>query len=96
MDILEKIELLKSHVDPHENRDKTSEVEVLLSSIKIGDGSDVTVYPANCPGKGRKPDILLDENGEAACMYRGKRCPHFIGSYFRLTDYTKSIDCGAV
>jgi len=71
---------------------KKSQVEILLSSIKIDkDGS--TVYPTNCPGIGRAKDVLLDEEGSAACIYKGKRCNYFIGADFALEDYTKSIDC---
>ena len=75
---------------------KLAEIEVLLTSITIGNGSDISVYPANCPGKGRKEDILLDENGETACMFKGKRCKYFASGEFKLTDYTKKIICMVV
>jgi hypothetical protein len=75
---------------------KKAEVEVLLTSITIEDGSNVFVYPANCPGKGRKQDILLDEEGKPACMSQGKRCSYFKNAEFKLTDYTKKIICGVM
>lgn len=73
---------------------KTS-AEVLLLSIKI-DKNGVTVYPTNCPGKGRKDDVLLDNKGRTACMYNSKSCPYFSGTEFNLEDYTKNVFCNAV
>lgn len=72
--------------------DKKSALEVLLSSIKV-EKDGTTVYPTNCPGRGRKPDILTDDEGNATCMFRGNKCPYLIGADFKLEDYTKSIDC---
>lgn len=66
--------------------------EVLLSSIKIdADGPDV--YPANCPGKGRAQNILVDNKGLAACMFNGKSCPYFVSTKFSLEQYDKNIEC---
>jgi len=75
---------------------KIAQIEVLLSSIiatSEGDTVFVTMYPATCPGKGRKRDVLLDSNGEAACMFKSKKCPYFKGAEFQLSNYTKAIDC---
>lgn len=72
---------------------KTAEIEVLLESIEITQ-EGTTAYPTNCPGKGRKEDILITEEGKAACMYKGNKCPYFIGADFKLEDYTKDIKCG--
>lgn len=71
---------------------KKAQIEILLSSIEITK-KGTTVYPTNCPGKGRVSDIGMDDNGKAACMFVGNRCPYFIGADFALEDYTKSIDC---
>jgi len=71
---------------------KNSQVEILLSEIKI-DNTGVSVYPTNCPGKGRKQDVLYDKDGNASCMYNSKTCPYFVGAAFYLDDYTKNIDC---
>lgn len=72
---------------------KTAELEVLLGSIEIT-SEGTTAYPTNCPGKGRVEGLLLTEEGKAACMYQGKRCPYFVGADFKLEDYTKDIQCG--
>lgn len=74
-------------------QNRKAEVEVLLDRISISVGSKTNVYPSNCPGKGRKSDILLDENGEAACVSKGKNCKYFSSSEFKLQDYTKKIIC---
>jgi len=72
---------------------KQAEIEVLLDSIIVADESNVSVYPSNCPGKGRASDILIDKDGKPACMFKSKQCKYFAGSMFRLVDYTKKIMC---
>lgn len=72
---------------------KKSELEVLLSSINV-ERDGATIYPTNCPGKGRVRNMLTDDNGNPACMVRGESCPYFLNSEFKLEDYTKSIKCG--
>ena len=69
--------------------------EVLLSSIKI-DANGPDVYPANCPGKGRAQDILIDSEGSAACMFNGKSCPYFVSTKFSLEQYDKNIECNVI
>jgi len=72
---------------------KTAGLEVLLESIEITE-EGTTAYPTNCPGKGRVEGLLLTEEGKTACMYKGKKCPYFVGADFKLEDYTKDIQCG--
>jgi hypothetical protein len=69
--------------------------EVLLSSIKI-DNKGASVYPANCPGKGRAQDILIDDDGSAACMFNGQKCPYFVSTEFSLEEYDKNIICKVI
>ena len=92
-DIIEKLEKLK------QNNLKFEIIkigaEVLLSSISI-DQNGSNVYPANCPGKGRTQDILLDSEGQPACMFRGKPCPYFVSTRFSLEEYDKNIECSVV
>lgn len=69
--------------------------EVLLSSIKI-DNEGADVYPANCPGKGRTQDLLLDSNGSPACMFKNNKCPYFVSTEFSLEQYDKNIICNVI
>ena len=86
--IVEQIRYLRRN-----SNQRYAKVEVLLDSIIIEEENNITVYPSKCPGQGRETDVLFDDVGEAACMYKGKRCPYFISSIFRLIDYTKAINC---
>ena len=92
-DFLERVERLKKNSLKCETTKIAA--EVLLSSIKI-DGNGANVYPANCPGKGRAQDILIDENGSAACMFHGKACPYFRSTEFSLEQYDKNIICKVI
>jgi len=69
--------------------------EVLLSSIKI-DSNGADVYPANCPGKGRTDNLLLDRNGQPACLLNGRSCPYFVSTKFTLEQYDKNIKCSVI
>ena len=72
---------------------KEAQAEVLLANIAINSEAAATVYPSNCPGKGRKPDVQIDSGGSPVCINRGSKCPYFGGAEFALKDYTKKIDC---
>ena len=69
--------------------------EVLLSSIKI-DNDGASVYPTNCPGKGRTDKLLLDSSGQPACILNGKKCPYFVSANFTLEQYDKNIMCNVI
>jgi hypothetical protein len=92
-DFLKRIEELKQNSLTCEKSKIAA--EVLLSSIKI-DNKGADVYPANCPGKGRAQDILLDVNGSAACMFNGQNCPYFVSTEFSLEQYDKNIICKVI
>lgn len=72
---------------------RTSQVEVLLSSIKYENGFFIT--PSNCPAIGRKEDSLK-VNDEPFCFYGNKKCPYLQSATFELEDYTKRILCTAI
>jgi len=84
-DIFQKIKNFRNHV---------AEAEVLLDSIIVMESA--TVYPITCPGKGRQQDIQLDGEGRPTCVLDGQLCKYFKGSIFRLTDYTKKINCAVI
>lgn len=88
-DLVQEIKNLQTRI-------KKAEAEVLLDSIFVGDGSNITVYPSRCPGKGRKYDIMTDNDGKPSCMFNGKRCPYLETAEFKLVDYTKAIFCKAI
>lgn len=84
-DIVYRIKNLKKHI---------AEAEVLLDSIIVKE--QATVYPTNCPGKGRQQDVQFDGEERPACVLDGQLCKYFNGSIFRLTDYTKKINCAVI
>lgn len=69
--------------------------EVLLSSIYI-DSNGADVYPTNCPGKGRADNLLLDKNGQPACLLNGSSCPYFVSVKFTLEQYDKNVECNVI
>lgn len=68
-------------------------VEVLLKSFDIFDGTEVTVRPVECPGKGRISDFMLDDEGLPACVYKGNKCPHFKSVSYSEEYFRKTLVC---
>lgn len=72
---------------------KLGNVEVLLNSFTIDDTMEVTVYPVECPGKGRVDNFLVDDEGKPCCVYKSKKCPNFKTVSYSEEFYRKTLVC---
>lgn len=75
---------------------KKGNVEVLLKSFDISDSTEVTVYPVECPGKGRVTDFIVDDEGQPTCVYKGNKCPYFKSVSYSEEFYRKTLVCRAM
>lgn len=66
--------------------------EVLVEKVEIINGS-VSLYPTNCPGKGKATDLITGPDGKYCCILQGSKCPHLLDFSMEPLAGEKTLRC---